>query len=107
MTVNQKNIKELNGFRHFSKILDEFDNLGITGNNTKDLRQIKRELENFKGNHSNERYALLSSGIASTTAIMITLFCLALFFCIRKHLNSKKNRKIIERMNASAKNDPE
>ena len=44
---------------------------------------------------------------SSTTAIMITLFCLALFFCIRKHLYSKKNRKIIERMNASAKNEPE
>ena len=51
MTINQKIIKELNGFRHFSKTLDEFDNLGIKGNSTKDLCQIKRELENFNGNH--------------------------------------------------------
>ena len=89
----------------FLSSLAEVDKLGISRNETKGLNQLVKEIENLKGQHSNKKFAVASSGISGVITIIIVTIIIAMGCGIKKCLTDKKINRIIYKFGEESLNE--
>ena len=107
--MSKKFLQNLNtgmeSFLNVTLTLAEVDKLGISRNETIGLNQLVKEIENFKGQHSNKKFAVTSSGISGVITIIIVTIIIAMGCGIKKCLMDKKINRIINKFGEESSNE--
>ena len=107
--MSKKFLQNLNtgmeSFLNVTLTLAEVDKLGISRNETIGLNQLVKEIENFKGQHSNKKFAVTSSGISGVITIITVTIIIATGCGIKKCQMDKKINRIINKFGEECSNN--
>ena len=94
--INQMISPNISSFNKYSKTLEESVTLGFHTNNSRDLKELQQELENFKTMSGSQNYAKHASIIGGLVPIIVIILLFSIIYGIYKLNRSYKNSKKID-----------
>ena len=94
--LNQIISPNISSFNKYSKTLEESVTLGLHTNNSRDLKELQQELENFKTMSGSQNYAKHASIIGGLVPIFVIILLFSIIFGIYKLNRYYKNSKKID-----------